>query len=968
MGKKRYPWPIILCLLVFLRAETSQGQIFRVCYYDGFPLTFRNADGNPSGLFVEILNGIAREERWSLQYRHESWENCLNALRNDDVDLVLAIAENEDRVRFSRFSRETVLTNWGVLFSAKGRSVQSIMELQGKHIAVLRSDVYGPPLMDLLNRFHIEVRYTEVPSYDTVMAMVESGRADLGLTNRIFGTFAQKRYAVQPTPIVVHPVELKFAASLNAPATILSAIDHHVQQWKTDEHSPLYQAMSRWLHMPAETAHARILESYLYLTLGTVLVLGTVAFFLRRQLRLKGRHVQDVHGRLDDAIAKHRATQAALAEAENWYRAVFEKANDALLILNEQGRILECNPAACRFFKAGVSDIVGQTPMQLSPEVQPDGESSDRKGKVFLDATLSGCPQRFDWVHKTKNGQSISTEVQLSLLFESGEARVLACIRDVSQHKALENEQEKQRQYLQTVLDGVPVALFVIDLEGNVVFWNRMCETITGMSQKEVIGRPLTLKPVLEGKDLPIPALLLLDMTVDELLEQHPDWQAQPLPFHSEGLQLTGKITVRGEKRHMSIVAARLRDRAGEMLGVIQCARDITQEVHMQKQLLHSQKMEAVGRLSAGIAHDFNNILTIILGYCDLIRHKNDLDPSIKKRVDEIEKTAERAANLTRQLLVFSRKQVMQPVPLNMNQLIQDLSPMLQRAVGEDIDLHRDLAEDLWPVYGDPVFLEQILLNLVINARDAMPKGGRIAIETWNQPLTGGRDLGHFTVKPGNYVCLRVSDNGHGMTPEVQQRIFEPFFTTKAEGRGTGLGLATVYGIVKRLGGYILVESAVGQGTAFEILFPKSLKEPEQTHKRSSKAVKGSHSGETILVVEDEDSLRAMVYDVLRGVGYHVITAASGAEALQTLGRAPKIHLVITDVVMPEMDGVTLSRQLAQVLPEVPVLFISGYTDDQLAHRGILLPEVHFLAKPFNADQLLWAVRNLLDRKSQATA
>lgn len=273
-------------------------------------------------------------------------------------------------------------------------------------------------------------------------------------------------------------------------------------------------------------------------------------------------------------------------------------------------------------------------------------------------------------MHETLDGKTFNAELQLSLMFRAGEARVLACVRDVSHKMAVEMERERQREYLQTVLDGIPITLFVIDLEGRVVSWNTMCETITGMSQKEVLGRPLNLKPILEGKDLPIPALLLLKMTAQEFLQEHPEWKAQPLPFHAEGIQLIGKIVVQGQQRHMSIVAARLRDRQEELLSVVQCAQDITQEIQMHKQLVHSQKMEAVGKLSAGIAHDFNNILTIILGCCDLIRRKSSLDPATRKRVDEIEKTAERAANLTRQLLVFSRKQLMQPVALDLNELV----------------------------------------------------------------------------------------------------------------------------------------------------------------------------------------------------------------------------------------------------------------------------------------------------------
>ena len=964
MGEKRRACIAALCFILTMLSGTAEGQIVRVCTYDGFPLTFRDASGKSSGLFVDIVNEIAGKEKWSLAYRHDTWENCLNAARNNDVDLLVAIADTEDRRRYVRFNRETVLVNWGVLFTSRDSSIKSIIELQEKKIAVLRGDVYVRPLSDLLNGFGIKVHYVDVSSYDTVMSMLEAHQVDLGLANRIYGAFAQSRYRVQSTPIVVHPVELKFAASMDAPSMLCDVIDRHLKEWKEQENSFLKKAFSRWLQYPLETPKEAAFRRYFYAALGGAFILALLAILLRKQVGQKARVIQEVHGQLTDAETQRQAAEAALAEAEDWYRAIFQKADDTLFILDEAGKILECNPAATRMFQIRSDDFFGRTPMDFSPTLQPDGSFSHERGRALLEAVLAGCPQRFCWQHKKADGEIFDAEVQLSLLFQKGEARILASVRDVSHQKALETERERHQKYLETVLDGIPVALFVIDLKGHVVFWNRMCETITGISKPAVLGRPLDLKPILEGKDLPIPAMLLLQMTPEEFLQNHPEWKAQPLPFHSEGIQLTGKIWVHGEKHYMSVVAARLRDVNGHLLGVVQCARDITHEIQMQKQLLHSQKMEAVGKLSGGIAHDFNNIVTIILGYCDLIRKKADLDPMIRRRVDEIEKTAERASNLTRQLLAFSRKQIMQPVALDINRLIESLAKMLERLVGEDIHIHRQLDENVWPIWADPVFIEQILLNLVVNARDAMPSGGKLTIQTSNLSLTKSRDAGLFTILPGEYVSLRVRDTGHGIAPEVQPRIFEPFFTTKPEGRGTGLGLATVYGVVKQLGGYILLESAVGKGTTFDILLPRTFQNPKEKQQELTEITPVDAGGrQTILVVEDEEALRDMIQEVLSGSGYETLTASSGAEALDKVRHVPDIDLVITDVVMPEMNGVTLNREITRYAAQTPVLFISGYADEQLAHRGILLPDVRFLAKPFTAEQLLRVVREVLQHR-----
>lgn len=960
MKAKSHLCVCVLGLMLTIFCSFSEAQIFRVCLYDGYPLVYQDEAGKPSGLFVDILQEIARTERWSLHYRHDTWEKCLEALKQSEVDLVGAIAQTNERALYFRFTKETILVNWGVLFTPTGHTIQNISELHGKRIAALQSDVYVRPLIDLLDRFGITVEMFYTRSYDDVMRMVEDHKADLGLVNRVYAFFAQSRYRLSSTPIVVHPVELKFAASFETPSFILDTIDRHVHQWKQQQNSFLDQALSRWLQMTPHASRDGVYRRYFYAALGGAVLLVLVAFFLRKQLSHKTRDIQEVHDKLTDVMAKHDATKTALAERENWYQVLFQKAEDGLLILSDDGTIVEANPAACRLFNAPLNRLRGRTPIDFSPAVQANGELSQIKGLAFIEASLGGCPQRFNWTHQTSDGRTFDAEVQLSLLFQEGEARILASVRDVSPQKALEAERERYWEYLRTVLDGIPLALFVVDLEGRVVLWNLMCETITKMSKEEVLGKVVDLRPILQGKDLPIPALLLLEMDPNEFVEKHPDWHAQILPFHSEGIQLVGDIFVGGEKRHMSIVAARLRNNLGELLGVIQCARDITLEIQMQKQLLHSQKMEAIGRLAGGIAHDFNNILTIILGYCDLLRKKHNLEPEVGKRIDEIEKTAERASHLTKQLLAFSRKQIMQPIALDINDLIESLTKILRRTVGEDIRIEHHFDRDVWPVMADPVFLEQILLNLVINARDAMPLGGRISITTRKVPLPQGRDTGLFRIRPGDYVGLRVEDTGHGIDPKVQKHIFEPFFTTKSEGRGTGLGLATVYGIVKQLGGYILVESEVGKGTAFDILLPRSLKEPAQISPKSHGTQEDWRGHETILVVEDEEALREMACEILSGRGFCVVSAASAREALAKLDSLPKVDLVVTDVVMPEMNGIALSRELAQRFPHLPVLYISGYTDDQLAHRGILLPDVHFLAKPFTGEALLKAVRKAL--------
>jgi signal transduction histidine kinase len=395
----------------------------------------------------------------------------------------------------------------------------------------------------------------------------------------------------------------------------------------------------------------------------------------------------------------------------------------------------------------------------------------------------------------------------------------------------------------------------------------------------------------------------------------------------------------------------------GRMLGT---ARDVTERLALEQQLRQAQKMEAVGRLAGGVAHDFNNLLTAIFGYADFAMEELPATSSAREDIEEIRKAALRASTLTRQLLAFSRQQVLEPVVLNMNELVGDLNKMLRRLIGEDVELRQSLAADLGNVKADHGQLQQVLMNLVVNARDAMPTGGRLSIETANAELSRQYAEQHQPVIPGQYVMLAVSDTGTGMTPETKARIFEPFFTTKEKGKGTGLGLSTVYGIVKQSGGYVWVYSELGRGTTFKIYLPRV---DEAAMEIAQRREPGTLTGtETILLAEDDGTLRALAAEALAKLGYTVLAAANGPEALATAAaHTGPIHLLVTDVVMPGLSGRGVAQQLGEVRPDTRVLYISGYTDDAIVHHGMLAPGLSFLQKPFTPAALARKVREVLE-------
>jgi nitrogen-specific signal transduction histidine kinase/ActR/RegA family two-component response regulator len=390
-------------------------------------------------------------------------------------------------------------------------------------------------------------------------------------------------------------------------------------------------------------------------------------------------------------------------------------------------------------------------------------------------------------------------------------------------------------------------------------------------------------------------------------------------------------------------------------------AVDISDRRRLEEQFRQAQKMEAVGNLAGGIAHDFNNLLSIILGHAELLR--DDLAASDPRRDDleQIAATAQKAAELTRQLLAFGRKQMLQPVVFDLNQGIQGMEKMLRRVLGEDLILTTELSEAPARCRVDPGQFEQAILNLVVNARDAMPQGGHLSIRTQLSNIVEG----HKNLRPGGYARVSVTDTGTGMSPEIQARIFDPFFTTKAVGKGTGLGLAMVYATVQQSGGMIEVHSEPGQGTTFDLYFPITA---ELADHRPDEATVPDHRGsETVLLMEDEPALRNLAEQALRSYGYQVLAASNGAEALDLVrARGSEIDIVVTDVVMPAMSGPALAESIRALAPGLPVLFISGHTDDAMLRHGLLTREIHFLPKPYMQRDLALKVREILDGQADA--
>jgi two-component system, cell cycle sensor histidine kinase and response regulator CckA len=642
-------------------------------------------------------------------------------------------------------------------------------------------------------------------------------------------------------------------------------------------------------------------------------------------------------------VTARTLAEEELKRSEALARSVVYTAVDGIITADEQGIIQSFNPAAERLFGYAAEDVIGKNLNLLMPS--PHREAHDDYIRTYLatgDKKIIGFVREVTAV--LQDGTRFPFELAVSEMLLPGGRMFTGILHDISQRKLAEANLKETNATLEALIKTSPLAITVLDLEGKVLSWNPAAERIFGWSAEEVLGRPL---PV--------------------VAEEERSGFIEILARNAGGEPMSGSELRRkrkdGSPVDLSLWTAPLCGPEGQVNAVLSIIADITQRKALAEQFRHAQKMEAVGRLAGGIAHDFNNILTVITGYAHMVLERAGSDPQTHGEVAEILKAAEHASALTGQLLVFSRHQVAKPEVLDLRGVVSRIERMLRRIIGEDIDLATVVQEGLGLVRGDAAQIEQVIMNLAVNARDAMPGGGRLTLEISNVTLDAAYGQSHMGVRAGEYVMLAVSDNGQGIPPELRAHLFEPFFTTKGRGKGTGLGLSTVYGIVRQSGGQIWVYSELGKGTTFKIYLPR-VRDGERAESPAQPVRFAERGTETVLLVEDEIGVRSLVRDVLGQHGYTVLEAEDVDDALRFCREhGGEIHLLLTDVVMPIMSGRELAERAADIRPELKVLYMSGYTDNVVIHHGVKAHETQFLQKPFTPRLLARKVREVLDRR-----
>ncbi|MBN9517873.1 response regulator [bacterium] len=633
-----------------------------------------------------------------------------------------------------------------------------------------------------------------------------------------------------------------------------------------------------------------------------------------------------------DTTARRR-TEAALT----LFRALIDRATDSIEVIDPAtGRVLDVNETACLAHGYTRAEYLALGVPDLDPVVAARSWAA-----VAAERRAGG--RVIESVRRRKDGTTFPVEVSLTAVSLDRDYLV-AVVRDTTERTRAEETLRRSEALLRRAEGMAHVAGWVYEVESGLYVTSE-----EGSRIGEVAPGPHT------GEEL--------------ARSVHPDdWQRLEAALRGARagvpFEIEHRLVFGNRIKWVNVRAEPETDPGGRVVRLIGVTQDITARRRLEEQLRQAQKMEAVGQLAGGVAHDFNNLLTIINGYSDLLLEGLPPDDPSRELLGEIHKAGERSAGLTRQLLAFSRQQVLAPRVLDLNAVVADTTRLLRRVIGEDVRLATAPARNLWPVKADPGQIEQVLLNLAVNARDAMPTGGTLTVETRNVELDTGYAASRPDARPGPHVLLAVSDTGCGMPPEVLARIFEPFFTTKEVGKGTGLGLATVYGIVQQSGGHVAVDSAVGRGTTFKVYLPRPEGGASAGGAENRSATPALPRGtETILLVEDDDGVRALTRHVLRGAGYAVLEAGDGAGALRSAAGHPgAVHLLITDVVMPGEGGRSVAERVRALCPAVRVLYVSGYTDDAVVRHGILHAGANFLQKPYTPVALARKVREVLDR------
>ncbi len=918
---------ILLILLTIAIPPGRAGErVVRVGVYENRPLVFSDSTGF-HGLAIDILRDTAKKEGWQLRFVANPWPRCLELLKKGEIDLQVAIADSPARRQFADFTTSSLIVNWGRLYSRKETEIASLLELEGKKIAVVKGDIHAQAFTSLMEKFDRRVVLIPFNSYERVFQAISNRTTDCGVVNRLVAMQNAGRYPIRETPMIFNPIHVRFATPRDQHPELLAALDRNLKALKADPRSLYYRSLNHWLG--GTGAGAGTVPPWLINTLivlGGLTMLGLVFILtLKQQVKSQTRE---------------------LRESRRRYQTLFSQSTDAIYVSDMEGRIIDCNQEACRCLGYERDEIIGRHVSDLDPKADKEDHVTDLWPRLRDGSTVT-----IESEHLRKDGSRLPVEIHIGRIEVQGEAAIMGIARDITRRKQAEAERDQalreldaQRERLAVTLRSIGDGVIATDEKGKIVLINRITEQLTGWSEREAVGRPVEeVFHIINEK-----TGKRCDNPVDRVLEQG---IIVGLANH------TALIARDGTQRSIADSGAPIRDRDSNIIGAVLVFRDVTLERRTEEELLKIRKLESIGVLAGGIAHDFNNILAAILGNINLASQYLKPGHQALPLLEEADKAAHRARRLTQQLLTFSKGG--QPVkqPESLPELIRESADFVLH--GTSIACEYRFDDGLWPALVDRGQIGQVIQNLVMNSRQAMPEGGLITIDAVN--VTDRESEFFQGLQDEKYIKITIQDNGLGIPEKVIEKIFDPYFTTKQA--GSGLGLAICHSIINKHDGYIQVQSRVGHGTTFTLYLPAV--PDSETRERGDSEPERTFSG-TILLMDDEEMVLNVARRMLSHLGFEVLTARDGEEAIQVfrdhLDRGRKVEAAILDLTIPGgLGGKDAVHELRRIGETTRIIAASGYsTDPIMAHYR----EYGFdgaIAKPFSLGELSRVINQALE-------
>ena len=892
------------------------------------PYTFMNEKGSPDGFSVEIVKAVATVMDLDLEIRAGTWEQATKELERGTIDLLPMMAYSVERDKKFDFSVPHTIAYDAIFHRSGDKSLDSLKDLSGKTVIVMNKDAAHDYLLS--SGLSKTMRLQLVDSLPEALRQLASGKGDAAIMPKLVGIITLRKLNlsnIETSPSLIDRYTRPFSFAVKeGDQALLERLNQGLSIIKnTGQYDAIYK---KWFGA-LEGSHIYWKSALQLISLAGIILIAFGAWnvSLKHQVKSKTKD-------LEAEVAERKLKEKALRESEEQLATILRTTTDGFWVTDRKGQFLEVNDAVCR--------NLGYSRDELLRMSVSDIEAVEKPEEILqgVQRIIERGSDRFEGLHRCKDGSLRNVEINVDYLPPPHD-RFFAFLRDITERKRSEEALKESEEKFRLIFDNASDGILLTDTESmKFEMGNRKIFEMLGYSEEEILRlRVLDIHP---EKDLPYVLAEFQKGATGEIN------MATDIPMKRKDGSVffadiaTSLITFHGKQFQMGIF------------------RDLTRERILQKQLQTAQKMEAVGTLAGGIAHDFNNALTGIMGFGELMRLRLAGDSRSAADLDEILHCAERAATLTRQLLTFARRQVIEPVNLNLSTLVADLMKFIDKVMGERIEIKTSLEKNVPTIYADPGQIEQVVMNLCLNARDAMPEGGRLVVETGDVYLEEEYVRRNPYMRTGGYALLTVSDTGVGMDEKTRERVFEPFFTTKGPDKGTGLGLAMVYGIVKQHGGFIHLYSEPGKGTAFKVYFPAIEAQPDAVPTiRREEIVRGGT--ETILLAEDEEAIRALAERILTEFGYTVLVARNGEEAIEIFRKNKEIVLAVLDVVMPRKGGKEAFEEMHKQNPRLKVIFMSGYSANAIHDSFVLIAGTPFLQKPFGPTILARKIREVLD-------